>query len=87
MFKVGDKVISKRNSMFDEVKSGCIYTITYIKVEPRDDSNYLCKVNNSIGMYSANYFELYNIYYRRDKINKLKEKLRWTKDIISPPLN
>ena len=87
MFKVGDKVISKRSSMFDEVKCGCIYTITYIKDEDRDDSKYLCKVNNSLGMYSANYFELYNIYYRKDKIHKIKEKLRTTKDIISPPFN
>jgi hypothetical protein len=76
MFKIGEKVVSKKNSMFDEVKSGCVYTITFIREEARDDSNYLCKVNNSVGMYSANFFESYNIYCRRDKINKLKSKLK-----------
>jgi hypothetical protein len=75
MFKLGDKVVAKKDSMFDEVKSGCVYTITFIRDEARDDSNYLCQVNGSLGYYSANFFESYNIYCRRDKINKLKFKL------------
>lgn len=81
MFKVGDLVICKRGSI--EHKKGEIYTITDMRDEPRDDSNLLCRVNNSLGFYSANYFESYNIYCRKDKINELKKKLRSSKNIIS----
>ena len=86
MFKIGDKVIACKNSMFDEMKKGHTYTVTDIRCESRDDSGYLCKVDNLIGLYSSNYFELYTIYYRKDKIQRIQKRLN-PKNIVPSSFN
>ena len=84
MFKIGDKVVCKVNHpTVDNMTRGRICTIIKIIPEERDDSGYLCSIKESVGYYSLKYFVPYNMYFRKDKIKKLKRKIKMNR-ILHP---
>jgi hypothetical protein len=74
-FKIGDHVISNVNHLLSsEIKKGEKYIINKIQTNRFNEIMY--GVEKSYGVFSKKIFELDQMYYRIEKINKIKNGIQ-----------
>lgn len=76
MFKVGDKVVCLVSiKIAPEIVRGRTYTVKDVIYDERDDSHFLIGIDGVYGSYSSLYFQLYEVYHRKDKIERLRTRM------------